>query len=68
MLNFWPEMFTSGVTSHPVIKKLLKWSNLPLRNHKPLQVALILWYLNMLNFAVLESLNWEARFYRPIIV
>lgn len=23
MLNFWPEMFTSGVTSHPVIRKLI---------------------------------------------
>jgi len=22
MLNFWPEIFTSGVTSHPVFKKI----------------------------------------------
>ena len=50
MLNFWPEIFTSGVTSHPVVKKLLKWLNLHLRNPKPIQAVPILWHLNMLIF------------------
>lgn len=49
-------------------KKILKWSNLPLRNPKPIQVSFILWYFNMLNFAVLQSLNWEANFYCPITI
>lgn len=68
MLNFWPEMFTSGVTSHPVIKKIIKMVKLTVKKSQANTGRLHFMASQHAEFAVMESINQGINSLRSVIL